>query len=81
MTNTLANHIRHIFALMVELLNDNTGEYTFKIGKNTYIVNEIFPEKGKTFEQLLVDLILYEIDNGDGSKKKNGKDEKEDSEN
>ena len=46
-------------------------------GKNVYIVNEIFPEKGKTLEQALADLILYEIDNGGISDKKKDKTEKE----
>ena len=62
---------------MVYIIKDNSGEYTFKIGRTTYIVNEIFPEKGKTLEQALVDLILYEIDNGDGTDKKKDESEKE----
>ena len=65
-----------IFAA-VYIITDNRGEYTFKTGKNVYIVNEIFPEKGKTLEQALADLILYEIDNGGISDEKKDKTEKE----
>ena len=59
-----------LISAAVYIITDNRGEYTFKTGKNVYIVNEIFPEKGKTLEERLVDLILYEIENGKGSGKK-----------
>lgn len=66
----LISRIRPVFVLMLGQLKDNTGEYTFKIGKTAFTVNDIFPEKGKTLEERLVDLILYEIENGKGSGKK-----------